>query len=181
MSNCDYNTNFSLRQLNHCCRYIDDITVFNDNGMFDRCFVDIYPKSQVLKKINTSSLKADVLDMTIEIDNSKFSCTLFDKRDKFDFHVTNFPHANSFISRRVINGVINSQILRYITLCTDFTCFLHSSKLLFSKLIERGYSKRFLYNSFDTQIFKHRYSLLKYNVNYSAQSRYNILRNISSV
>ena len=54
-------------KLNYTFRYQDDITVINDNNIFEQNYKKIYPNSLELIKINTSPFQADVLDLLIAI------------------------------------------------------------------------------------------------------------------
>ena len=157
----------NVKLLNCSARYIDDISVFNDHGFFeDNCDL-IYPESQILKRVNSNDQEADILDMTVKIVNGKFVTKLFDKRDNFDFKVYNFPHASSNISKNVINGIINSQILRYLNICTHADEFWSNTHILFSNLRDRGHSKRFLKKCFLNNLTKNITTNQKYE-NYSS-------------
>ena len=89
-------------KLRHVYRYIDDITTINDDGFFELNYTDIYPDSLNLKKINTSNLKADVLDISISINNDfTYTSKVYDKRDDFNFSIINFPHMKSNINKKM--------------------------------------------------------------------------------
>ena len=57
------------RLLSHVFRYIDDITIINDNLYFINHFNKIYPPELELKLVNPNPLAANVLDIKIEITN----------------------------------------------------------------------------------------------------------------
>ena len=83
------------RQSYLCCRYIDDLIVFNNNKFLDY-LKEIYPSQLTVEKANKSDHLADYLDLTFIIDSGgKLSTGLYDKRDDFDSHIVNFP----FLSR----------------------------------------------------------------------------------
>lgn len=150
-------------KLRHTYRYIDDSTSINDDGTFDKYYKEIYPNSLQLEKINKSYNAADVLDMNITINNNKFYTKLYDKRNDFNFEITNFPHIHGNISISMCKGIIYSQILRYSCINTNFNCFIHSITNLFKKLITRAYSRRLLKHQFYKTIHKNKEILHKYN------------------
>ncbi len=107
-----YSNPYICRKLSHTFRYIDDITVINDEGIFDKVYKDIYPDSLQLVKINSNSSIANVLDINISIVSNKFVTDVYDKRVDFAFEIVNFPHNQSNISVSVCKNVISSQILK---------------------------------------------------------------------
>ena len=62
----NYNT---CKKLFKTLRYLDDITCINDSGTFDQVYKDIYPSSLELEKVNTTDQAANVLDISIIINN----------------------------------------------------------------------------------------------------------------
>ena len=122
---------------------MDDITSINDDGVFQSDIPLIYPSSLTLKKENTGCLIADVLDLTIECHTptKTFSYCLYDKRDKFNFNIVNFPHLSGNISCSCAYGVFTSQVLRYRRLCSNVTEFKVRLDHLTSKLCSQGYSR----------------------------------------
>ena len=85
------------RSFNLCCRYIDDLIVFNNKKFLD-CLKKIYPSQLTVEKANKSNHLTDYLDLTFIIDNGgKLSTRLYDKCDDFDFHIVNFPFRSSNI------------------------------------------------------------------------------------
>ena len=63
-------------------RYIDDLCAIND----------IYPRELELKKENSIGSSATFLDLSIEINEGKFSTHIYDKRDSFPFSITRMPY-----------------------------------------------------------------------------------------
>ena len=68
--------------------------------------------------------------------------SIYDKRDDFNFHITNFPFLSSNIPSSPAYGVFISQLIRYARACSSYECFILrarrlSSKLL--KLLKQGY------------------------------------------
>jgi hypothetical protein len=132
--------------LRHVYRYIDDITIINDADFFHNNYKDIYPNSLTLKKINTSNLKADVLDISIEIKNDKsFISSVYDKRDDFDFSIINFPHMKSNINKKMAYNVYKEEIRRYLRICSSHTTFGDKCLQLEQNLVNKGYSRKELF------------------------------------
>ena len=136
----DYKRAYKLRG---CFRLMDDITSINDDGVFQSDIPLIYPSSLTLKKENTGCLIADVLDLTIECHTptKTFSYCLYDKRDKFNFNIVNFPHLSGNISCSCAYGVFTSQVLTYRRLCSSVAEFKVRLDHLTSKLCSQGYSR----------------------------------------
>ena len=51
----------------------------------------IYPSELQLNKANTSDTEATFLGLPLSISNDIVSTIIYDKRDKFDFEIVNFP------------------------------------------------------------------------------------------
>ena len=67
------------RSFNLCCRYIDDLIVFNNKKFLDY-LKEIYPSEMTVEKANKSDHLADYLDLTFIIDSGgKLSTRLYDK------------------------------------------------------------------------------------------------------
>lgn len=130
-------------KLNHTFRYQDDITVINDNNIFEQNYNKIYPNSLELIKINISPFCANVLDLSISI-NRRGNATIdiYDKRNDFNFNVTVFPDIVSNISTDMCYKVFRSQIIRYSTICTTKIHFENNTFDLMSRLTLRNFSQR---------------------------------------
>jgi hypothetical protein len=132
------------RKFRYVYRYIDDITVINGNGILDEWFREIYPSSLNLEKVNNHNLKADVLDLGIEVKNKKFTYQTYDKRRDFNFKITNFPHITSNVPLRMCYNVFKDQIIRHFDLNSDVTHFVANVQLLVDNCSARGYHKDML-------------------------------------
>ena len=67
---------------NLCCRYIDDLVVFNNKKFLD------YPFRLTVERANKSDHLGKYLDLTFMIGSrGKLSTRLYDKRDDFDFKI----------------------------------------------------------------------------------------------
>ena len=67
-------------------------------------------------------------------------CALYDKRDDFNFHITNFLFLNNNIPSSPAYGVFFiSQLIRYARACSSYECFILRAARLSSKLIGQRY------------------------------------------
>ena len=65
--------------------------------------------------------------------------SLYDKRDDFNFHITNFPFLSSHIPSSPAYGVFISQLIRYARACSSYECFILRAARLSSELLRQGY------------------------------------------
>ena len=65
--------------------------------------------------------------------------SLYDKRDNFNFHITNFPFLSSNIPSSPTYGIFISQLIRYTRNCSSYECFI--LRRLSDKLLGQGYFK----------------------------------------
>ena len=65
--------------------------------------------------------------------------TLPDKRDDFNFHITDLTFLSSNIPSSSANGVSIAQLIRYARACSSYECFILRVRRLSSKLREQGY------------------------------------------
>ena len=81
-----------IEAFNTTSRYLDDFLNIN-NVYFDNMVSQIYPSELQLNKANTSDTKATFfsLDLHLSISNDIVSTKIYDKRDDFDFEISNFP------------------------------------------------------------------------------------------
>ena len=70
-------------------RYIDDLLTLN-NLSFQAAITDIYPHELQLKKTTECETELSYLDILVTIENGKYSTSLYDKQDSFDFAIVNF-------------------------------------------------------------------------------------------
>ena len=73
--------------------------------------------------------------------------SLYDKRDDFNFHITNFPFRSSNIPSSPAYGVFISQLIRYARACSSNECFILREVRLSNKLLGQGYVKERLKSS----------------------------------
>ena len=81
---------------------------------------DIYPPELDLKRTTECPTTLSYLDLLITIDNGKYSTTVYDKRDDFNFCIVNFPHLSSNIPSKPAYGVYISQLGRIARICDTF-------------------------------------------------------------
>ena len=72
---------------------------------------------------------------------------MYDKRDDFIFHITNFPFLSSNIPTSPAFGVSISKLRRYARACSSYGCFILRATRLSNKLFEQGYVKERLKSS----------------------------------
>ena len=76
--------------------------------------------------------------MKVESDG-QLRTSLYDKRDDFNFHITNFPFLSSNIPSSPAYGVFISQVIRYARACSSYECFILRAARISSKLLGQGY------------------------------------------
>jgi len=107
------------RRFGSTFRFIDDLCAINDNSEFEKNFKDIYPEELDLKKENANNTEASFLDISITIDNKRFSTKLYDKRDSFPFYINRVPFLESNIPSKIFYASVSSEILRIARTTSD--------------------------------------------------------------
>ena len=126
-------------QFNFTYRYIDDILSIN-NPDFDNYLGQMYPAELEIKDTTESNTSASYLDLLLSIKcDGQLRTFLYDKRDDFNFHITNFPFLSSNIPSSPAYGVFISQLIRYARACSSYECFILRAARLSSKLLRQGY------------------------------------------
>ena len=103
------------RRFNNTMRYIDDLLVLN-NTNFSDAIQDIYPSDLQLTKTTESTTALSYLDILITIEHGKYSTTLYDKRDSFQFEI---PDMSSNIPSKPAYGVYISQLVCIGRICSS--------------------------------------------------------------
>ena len=93
---------------------IDDLISIN-NPRFKQFLKDIYPESRSV---------LSYLDLLIDISNRDLVCSMFDKRDAFDFDIVNFPDLSGNIPTAQGYDNYISQLIRQVQLAIIMTTFL---------------------------------------------------------
>ena len=90
--------------------------------------------------LTESNTSASYLNLLLPIEREgQLRTSLYDKRDDFNFHITNFPFLSSNIPSSPANGVFVSQIIRYARACSTYECFILRAARISSKLLGKGY------------------------------------------
>ena len=88
------------------------------------------------------------MDLLLSIGrDGQLRTSLYDKRDDFNFHITNFPFLSSNIPSLLDYGVFISQLKRYSRACSSYECFILRAARLSSKLLGQGYVRERLKSS----------------------------------
>ena len=82
-------------RFNLTCRYIDDVLSIN-NPEFENYLGQMYPAELEIKDTTESTTSASYLDLLLSIGrDGQLHTSIYDKRDDFNFHITNFPFLSS--------------------------------------------------------------------------------------
>ena len=135
-------------RFNFTYRYIDDVLSIN-NSEFQNYLGQMYPVELEIKETTESATTASYLDLLLSIGkDGQLHTSLYDKRDDFNFHITNFPWLSSNIPSSPAYGVFISQLTRYARASSSYDCFILRAKRLASKLLTQGYEVERLKSSF---------------------------------
>ena len=146
-------------QLKCTARYIDDIlSVTTDDFM--KIAGQIYPPELPLNKTNLRRNEANFLDCTITLndnhnDRVETEFKIYDKRKEFGFKILRFPHIDSNLSRRVIENIHTSQIIRAFRICTNVTEFKRFVIDTQKSIIENGHSPHLLRHNLVQTFIRH--------------------------
>ena len=84
-------------RFNFTYRYIDDVLSIN-NPEFENYLGQMYPVELEIKDTTESNISASYLDLLLSIGrDGQLHTSIYDKRDDFNFHITNFPFLSSNI------------------------------------------------------------------------------------
>ena len=129
-------------------RYIDDVLSIN-NPEFENYLGQMCPAELEIKDTTESTTSASYLDLLLSIGrDGQLHTSIYDKRDDFNFHITNFPFLRSNIPSSPAYGVFISQLIRYARACSLYECFILRARRLSSKLLKQGYLVERLKSSF---------------------------------
>ena len=116
---------------------------------FENYLGQMYPAELEIKDTTESTTSASYLDLLLLIGrDGQFHTSIYDKRDDFNFHITNFPFLSSNIPSSPAYGVFISQLIRYARACSSYECFILRARRLSSKLLNQGYLAERLKSSF---------------------------------
>ena len=129
-------------RFNFTYRYIDDVLSLN-NPKFENYLGQMYPVELEIKDTTESN---NDLHLSIGRDG-QLHTSIYDKRDDFNFHITNFPFLSNNFPTSPAYGVFISQLIRYARACSSYGCFILRATRLSNKLLEQGYVKERLKSS----------------------------------
>ena len=112
-----------------------------NNPELENYLCQVYPVELEIKDTTESNTSASIGR------DSQLHTSIYDKRDDFNFHITNFLFLSSNISASPAYGVFISQLIRYARACSSYDCFILIITRLFNKLLEQGYVKELLKSS----------------------------------
>ena len=108
----------------------------------------MYPVELEIKDTTDSNTSASYLDLLLTIGrDGQLHTSIYDKRDDFNFHITNFPFLSTNIPTSPAYGVFISQLIQYARACSSYGCFILRATRLSNKLLEQGYVKESLQSS----------------------------------
>ena len=117
-------------------RYIDDVLSIN-NPEFENYLGQMYPVELEIKYMTESNTSLSYLDLLLSIGrNGQLHISIYDKREDYNLHITNFPFLNSNIPTSLAYGVFISQRIRYARACSSCWCFILRAMRLSHKLLE---------------------------------------------
>ena len=118
------------------------------NPDFEKYLGQMYPAEFEIKDTTESNTSASYLDLLLSIESDgQLRTSLYDKRDDFNFHITNFPFLSSNIQSSPAYGVFISHLIRYARVCSSYECFIVRAARLSSKLLGQGYVMELLKSS----------------------------------
>ena len=101
--------------------------------------------SHIDTSMTESYTSAYYLDLLLSIDrDGQLHISLYDKRDDFNFHITNFPFLSSNIPSSLAYGVFISHLIRYARASSFYECFILRAVRLSNKLLGQGNVKECL-------------------------------------
>ena len=127
--------------------YIDDIITPNTTNFLDIA-ASIYPKELPLEMSTNNHLHDCFLDLDIMVLNDKFITKIYHKVDLFGFEVISYPFPDSNIPSNIGYSTFLSQLIRYSRVCSSVDDFAFRAKLIYDKLMQRGYENKTLKKSF---------------------------------
>ena len=104
----------------------------------------MYPSELRIKDTTENTTSASYLDLLLSIGrDGQIHTSIYDKRDDFNFHITNFPFLSSNIPSSPAYGVFISLLIRYAPACSSYECFI-----LRTRQLKQGYLAERLESSF---------------------------------
>ena len=135
----NWKENIKASQFNFTYRYIDDVLSINTPD-FENYLGQMYLAELEIKDTTESNTSVSYFDLLLSIEgDGQLRTSFYDKRDDFNFHITNFPFLSSNIPSSPAYSVFISQLIRYARSCSSYECFILRAARLSSKLLGQGY------------------------------------------
>ena len=100
----------------------------------------MYPAELEIKDTTECTTSASYLDLLLSIGrDDQLHTSIYNKRDDFNFHITDMAFLSSNISSSQTYGVFISQLLRYARAYSSYECFILRDRRLSSELLKQGY------------------------------------------
>ena len=100
----------------------------------------MYPAELEIKDTTESITSASHLDFLLSIGrDDQLHTSIYDKRDNFNFHITNILFLSSNIPSLPAFCFFISQLIRYAWACPSYACFIPRARRHSSKLLKQGY------------------------------------------
>ena len=107
----------------------------NNDGLLLKYKQEICPPELKLTSDNKEDQQVNYLDLHIEVNEKRIYYELYDKRDKFDFIIVNFPNLSGNIPTSESYNVFYSQLIRYARGCQRLCDFKSRALKLVGKLL----------------------------------------------
>lgn len=118
-------------------RFIDDLCIINDGGVFGEVFKDIYPDELELK-VEHEGDSATFLNLDIHIEEGQFVYKLYDKRDAFPFSIVRMPYLCSNIPKKIFYSALVGEFLRIARATLRVSDFIPKGIDLVSRMLNQG-------------------------------------------
>ena len=152
------------RRFGNVFRYIDDLLAINDNGEFEKNYLNIYPPELQLKKENCNNNTASFLDFQLFINDGSISTHLFDKRDSYSFKIVRLPYKSSTLPSKMFYSTISAELLRICRATSSLTTYIETSKTLIIRMKRQGANVFGINNSIRKMIYRHQDEFNKYSI-----------------
>lgn len=154
----------TARKLSKSHRYIDDLLIFNSDGIMNEHKTKIYPKELILNNENEHEKHCTFLDINITVNRNKTITTnVYDKRDDFNFTINNFPNVSGNIHAARSHGIIISQLIRYSKICMNLDDFIERTNTMTTKLQSQYFNTKMLKKKMSNFYDKYYHLVKKYN------------------
>ena len=108
----------------------------------------MYTPELEIKDTKESNTSASYFYLLLSIGrDGQLRTSLYDKRDDFNFHITNFLFLSSNMKSLPAYGVFITKLIRYGRTCSCYCCFILRVVRISNKLLGQGYVKERLKSS----------------------------------